>query len=70
MYSLEGGALSEAAVETLLSRMDGAIVFRQERDRLYLSVKGFGEVETRDWVECRATQRALVVGSFALERIR
>ena len=70
MYSLEGGALSEAAVETLLSRMDGAIVFRQERDRLYLSVKGFGEVETRDSVECRATQRALVVGSFALERIR
>ena len=70
MYSLEGGALSEAQVETLLSRMDGAIVFRQDRDRLYLSVKGFGEVETRDWVECRATQRALVVGSFALERIR
>ncbi len=69
-YSLEAGALSEAQVETLLSRMDGAILFRQDRDRLLLSVQGFGDVETRDWVECRVTPRALIVGSFALERIR
>jgi KaiC/GvpD/RAD55 family RecA-like ATPase len=70
VYSLEAGALSEPAVETLLSRMDGALLFRQDRDRLLLSVKGFGDVETRDWIECRVTQRALIVGSFALERIR
>jgi KaiC/GvpD/RAD55 family RecA-like ATPase len=70
MYSLEGAALSDAQVETLLSRMDGAIIFRQDRGRTALSVKGLGEVQTRDWVECRATNRALIVGSFALERIR
>jgi KaiC/GvpD/RAD55 family RecA-like ATPase/uncharacterized protein (DUF3084 family) len=70
MYSLEGGALSDAQVETLLSRMDGAILFRQDRDKTFLSVKGLGDVQTRDWVECRATNRALIVGSFALERIR
>jgi len=70
MYALEAGALSEAQVEALLGRMDGAIVFRQERDRTYLAVKGFGEVATRDWVEVRATNRSLVIGSFALERIR
>lgn len=70
MYALEGSAISEAQVETILSRMDGAIVFRQDRDKTFLSVKGLGEVQTRDWVECRATNRALVVGSFALERIR
>jgi KaiC/GvpD/RAD55 family RecA-like ATPase/uncharacterized protein (DUF3084 family) len=70
VYSLEGGALSEAQVETLLGRMDGAILFRQDRDKTFLSVKGLGEVQTRDWVECRATNRALIVGSFALERIR
>ena len=70
MYALEGGALSEAQVESLLGRMDGAIVFRQERDRTFLSVKGFGDVATRERVEVRATGRALVVGSFALERIR
>lgn len=69
-YSLEGGALSEPQVETLLSRMDGAILFRQDRDKTFLSVKGLGEVQTRDWVECRATNRTLIVGSFALERIR
>lgn len=70
LYSLEAGALSEAQAESLLTRMDGAILFRQDRDRTFLSVKGFGDVQTRDWVECRATNRALVVGSFALERIR
>jgi len=70
MYALEAGALGEAQVESLLGRMDGAIVFRQERDRTFLSVKGFGDVATRDWVEVRATSRNLIVGSFALERIR
>jgi KaiC/GvpD/RAD55 family RecA-like ATPase len=70
MYSLEGGALSEPQVEALLSRMDGAIAFRQDRDKTFLSVKGLGEVQTHDWVECRATNRALIIGSFALERIR
>src|SRR5208282_5496706 len=62
--------LSEPAVKGLLGRMDGAIVFRQERDKTFLQVKGLGDVETRDWVECRATNRALIIGSFALERIR
>jgi KaiC/GvpD/RAD55 family RecA-like ATPase len=70
MYSLEAGALSEPRVKGFLGRMDGAIVFRQERDKTYLAVKGLGDVETRDWVECRATNRALIIGSFALERIR
>ena len=70
MYGLEGGALSEAQVEALLVRMDGAIEFRQERDKTYLAVRGLGEVQTHDWIECRATNRALIIGSFALERIR
>jgi KaiC/GvpD/RAD55 family RecA-like ATPase len=70
MYSLEAGGLSEPAVKGLLGRMDGAIVFRQERDKTFFEVRGIGDVETRDWVECRATNRALIIGSFALERIR
>jgi KaiC/GvpD/RAD55 family RecA-like ATPase len=70
MYSLEGGAVTESQVEALLSRMDGAIAFRQDRDKTFLSVKGLGEVQTHDWVDCRATNRALIIGSFALERIR
>ncbi len=70
MYTLEGGALGDAQVESLLGRMDGAIVFRQDRDRTFLSVRGLGEVETHDWIECRTTNRTLTIGSFALERIR
>jgi len=70
MYAIDAGTLSEAQVESLLGRMDGAIVFRQDRDKTFLSVKGVGDVETRDWVECRATNRSLIIGSFSLERIR
>jgi hypothetical protein len=45
-------------------------VFRQDRDKTFLQVKGLGDVQTHDWVEVRATNRALIIGSFALERIR
>jgi KaiC/GvpD/RAD55 family RecA-like ATPase len=69
-YTLETGTLPESQTETILSRMDGAIRFKQERDKTFLSVLGLGDVETREWVEYRATPRGLVVGSFALERIR
>ncbi|MCI4324292.1 MAG: hypothetical protein L3K00_00155 [Thermoplasmata archaeon] len=69
-YTLESGTLPESQTETILSRMDGAIRFKQDRDKTFLSVLGLGDVETRDWVEYRATPRGLVVGSFALERIR
>ena len=70
MYALEAGALTEHQVESFLGRMDGAVLFRQDRGRTLLSVKGFGQVATREWVECRATDRELILGSFALERIR
>ncbi|MCI4354422.1 MAG: RAD55 family ATPase, partial [Thermoplasmata archaeon] len=70
MYSLDAGALSDAQSEQILSRMDGSIRFKQERDKTFLAVAGFGEVATREWIECRATNRTLVIGSFSLERIR
>ncbi|MCI4369905.1 MAG: hypothetical protein L3J81_01085, partial [Thermoplasmata archaeon] len=70
LYTLQSGALPDGQVERILVRMDGAIRFKQERDKTFLSVLGLGEVETHDWVEYRATPRGLVVGSFALERIR
>ncbi|MCI4329414.1 MAG: hypothetical protein L3J80_00920, partial [Thermoplasmata archaeon] len=69
-YTLETGSLPESQTETMLSRMDGALRFKQERDKTFLSVLGLGDVETREWVEYRATPGGLVVGSFALERIR
>ncbi|HEV2166008.1 MAG TPA: ATPase domain-containing protein, partial [Thermoplasmata archaeon] len=70
LYSLETGTLPETQLETVLARLDGAIYFKREGGRTFLSVQGVGEVESRDWIEYRATNRALVIGSFALERIR
>ncbi|MCI4317975.1 MAG: hypothetical protein L3J96_05495, partial [Thermoplasmata archaeon] len=70
MYTVDGGVLAEGPLESLQTRMDGAILFKQERGRTFLSVQGLGEVQSRDWVEYRATNRAVMVGSFSLERIR
>lgn len=70
MYTLEAGALPEARVEQILTRMDGAIRFKQEGDKTFLSVAGVDDVQTREWIECRATPKALVIGSFTLERIK
>jgi KaiC protein len=70
MYLVDRGALSDGQVETIQARMDGALLFKQERGKTFLSVQGMGEVATRDWVEYRATNRSLVIGSFSLERIR
>ncbi len=70
IYLVDQGTVPDSRVEVAQSRIDGAIRFKQDRDRAYLSVQGLGDVQTRDWVEYRATNRQLIIGSFALERIR
>lgn len=70
LYLVDQGAVPDARIDVARSRIDGAILFKQDRDRAYLSVQGLGDVQTRDWVEYRATNRQLIIGSFALERIR
>lgn len=70
VYLVDQGTVPDARIEVAQSRIDGAIRFKQDRDRAYLSVQGLGDVQTRDWVEYRATNRQLIIGSFALERIR
>ena len=70
MYSIESGSIPDPQLESLQGRVDGAIRFKEERGKTSLSAQGFGEVATRDWVEYRATNRTLIIGSFALERIR
>lgn len=70
MYAVEGGTLTDADLERLLARMDGAIRFKREQNKTFLSVVGIGDVATRNWVEYRATNRTLTIGSFSLERIR
>lgn len=70
MYAIDPATLDEARVEGALSRMDGAIRFREEHSKTQLQIQGLGEVATREWVEYRATNRSLTLGSFRLERIR
>lgn len=70
MYTADAGVVPDTLMGATTGRMDGSIEFKEERGKTFLRVQGFGEVATRDWVEYRATSRALVVGSFALERIR
>ncbi|MCI4331490.1 MAG: hypothetical protein L3K19_06555 [Thermoplasmata archaeon] len=70
LYSVETGTSPDDSLRAIQGRMDGVIEFKQERDKSFLAVLGFGEVQTRDWVEYRSTNRSLVIGSFALERIR
>jgi KaiC/GvpD/RAD55 family RecA-like ATPase len=70
LYVVDSGLLPEPLLSAIKSRADGVIEFKEERGRSFLSVVGFGEVETRDWVGYRATPDGLVIGSFTLERIR
>jgi KaiC/GvpD/RAD55 family RecA-like ATPase len=70
VYLVDQGTVPDSRIEVAQARIDGAIRFKQDRDRAYLSVQGLGDVQTRDWVEYRATNRQLIIGSFALERIR
>lgn len=69
-YTVDGGALGDTMLESIQSRMDGTIVFRNDRGKRFLEVHGLGEVETREPVEYRPTTRGIEIGSFALERIR
>lgn len=70
LYAMERGMHSDQQIEAVEHQMNGAIHFRSEGQKNQLSVAGIGEVQTRDWVDYKYTNRALMIGSFMLERIR
>lgn len=70
VYAVERGMHADQLIEALEHQMDGAIHFKSERQKNLLAVAGICEVQTRDWVEYKHTNRALMIGSFMLERIR
>ena len=61
---------TDQQVESLEHLMDGAIHFKSEKQKTQLQVIGLGEVQTRDWVPYKASNKAITIGSFQLERIR
>jgi hypothetical protein len=70
MYAIDVASLDDTQLQSALGRMDGALRFKEERGKTFVTVQGLGEVATRDWVEYRATNRSISLGSFSLERIR
>lgn len=69
-FALERGMHTNQQVEGLQQLMDGAIHFKQDKSKTLLSVVGLGEAQTRDWIPYKFTNKALMIGSFQLERIR
>lgn len=69
-FALERGMHTDQQLESLQQLMDGAIHFQRDKGKTTLSVAGIGEVQTRDWVPYKFTNKALMIGSFQLERIR
>jgi KaiC/GvpD/RAD55 family RecA-like ATPase len=70
IYAVERGMHSDQQIEAVEHQADGAIHFKVDRQKNMLLVQGLGEVQTRDWVEYKFSNRGLMIGSFMLERIR
>ncbi|HDP96076.1 MAG TPA: hypothetical protein ENN25_00060 [Euryarchaeota archaeon] len=70
LFALEKGMHSEQQIESIQHLMDGALNVKLEKQKTFLSVIGIGDVQTRDWIEFRHTNKGLIIGAFSLERIR
>jgi len=70
VFALERGMHTDQQVEALQQLMDGALHFKQDKSKTMMSVVGVGEVQTREWVPYKFTNKTLLIGSFQLERIR
>ncbi|TLZ88425.1 MAG: hypothetical protein E6K01_07845 [Methanobacteriota archaeon] len=68
--ALERGMHTDQTLEALEHMVDGAIHFKSDKQKTMLQVVGLGEVQTHDWVPYKFTNKALMIGSFQLERIR
>jgi KaiC/GvpD/RAD55 family RecA-like ATPase len=70
LFALERGMHTDQTIEALEHTVDGALHFRQDKQKTQLHVAGLSEVQTRDWVPYKFTNKAIIIGSFQLERIR
>ena len=61
---------TDQTIEALEHMVDGAIHFRQDKQKTQMQVAGLSEVQTRDWIPYKFTNKAIMIGSFQLERIR
>jgi KaiC/GvpD/RAD55 family RecA-like ATPase len=68
--ALERGMHTDQTLEAMEHMVDGAIHFKTDKQKTLMMVAGLGEVQTRDWVPYKFTNKAIMIGSFQLERIR
>ncbi len=70
LFAVERGMHTEQQLESIQHHMTGAIQFKTDKQKTLMSVQGIGDVQTRDWIEYKHTNKALMIGAFSLERIR
>ena len=69
-YNIETGMHTDSDVETLEHMVDGSINLKLDQLKMFLSVRGIADVQSRDWVGYTFTKRAFSLGSFSLDHIR
>ena len=70
LYAVEKGMHTEQQLESIQHQMTGALQFRSDKQKTLLSVQGICDAQTRDWIEYRHSNKAIMIGAFSLERIR
>ncbi len=70
LYLLEKGLHSENEIQMVGYTMDGMIEFKIEAHKIYLTVHGITEVQSRNWIEVTASKSGITLGSFTLGHIR
>jgi KaiC/GvpD/RAD55 family RecA-like ATPase len=70
LYAVERGMHTEQQLESIQHLMTGALQFKSDKQKTLLSVQGVCDAQTRDWIEYRHSNKAVMIGAFSLERIR
>ncbi len=70
LYLVEKGLHSESEIQMVGYTMDGMIEFKIEAHKIFLTVHGITEVQSRNWIEVTASKSGITLGSFTLGHIR
>jgi len=70
LIAVERGMHTEQQLESIQHHMSGALQFKTEKQKTLVGVQGVCDVQTREWIEYRHTNKAIMIGAFSLERIR
>jgi KaiC/GvpD/RAD55 family RecA-like ATPase len=70
VYVIEKGMHEDQEIQMLGSIMDGAIEFKVEQLKSFLSVKGISDVQSRGWIRYTYTKGSVSIGSFSLDHIK